>query len=46
MNLDPAFQHEAQPGLSINPEEKIKIIAFLHTLNDRSFLLDKKLSPP
>lgn len=44
LNLDPAFQHNAQPGLTISPDEKVKIIAFLNTLNDKSFLMDKKLS--
>ncbi len=43
-NLDPLFLVNAQPGLAISTAERQKLIAFLKTLNDRSFLLDKLLS--
>lgn len=43
-NLDPAFQQDVQLGLSITADQKLKIIAFLSTLNDKSFLLDKRFS--
>jgi len=43
-NLDPVFQKNGTLGIALSADEKIKIIAFLNTLNDRSFLFDKRLS--
>jgi len=43
-NLDAAFLQNATPGLAISADERKKIIAFLSTLNDKNFLLDKRLS--
>ena len=43
-NLDPLFLQNGQPGLSINAAERQLLTAFLKTLNDKSFLLDKLLS--
>ncbi len=43
-NLDPLFLQNGQPGLSISLTERQKLLVFLKTLNDKSFLLDKLLS--
>ena len=43
-NLDPLLQQNATPGITITTTEKEKIKTFLNTLNDRSFLLDKRFS--
>jgi cytochrome c peroxidase len=43
-NLDPLLQQNSQPGIAISNDEKVKIIAFLNTLNDRNFLTDRSLS--
>jgi cytochrome c peroxidase len=43
-NLDPLFMQNANIGIPITSDERIKILAFLHTLNDRSFLFDKRFS--
>lgn len=43
-NLDPLFQQNGQLGLSISATERLQLLAFLKTLNDKSFLLDKILS--
>jgi len=43
-NLDPLLQQGGHPGIVMTAEEKNRIISFLNTLNDRSFILDKKLS--
>lgn len=45
-NLDPLLLQGPQPGIPLTPDERAKIIAFLNTLNDRSFLLDKRFSAP
>jgi cytochrome c peroxidase len=42
--LDASLQHNGQMGISLTTDEKIKILAFLNTLNDRSFLFDKRFS--
>jgi cytochrome c peroxidase len=42
--LDPLLQQNGETGIPLTADEKNKIKAFLGTLNDRSFLLDKKLS--
>jgi len=43
-NLDPFFQQGSSLGIPLTIEEKNKIVAFLNTLNDRSFLLDPRFS--
>jgi cytochrome c peroxidase len=43
-NLDPIFLQNAQPGIPLTSDERSKILAFLNTLNDRSFLFDKRFS--
>ena len=43
-NLDPLFTQSGTPGISMTAEEKAKIILFLNTLNDKSFLFDKRFS--
>lgn len=43
-NLDPLLQQGAVLGIPLSPAERTKIKAFLHTLNDRSFLFDKRFS--
>jgi cytochrome c peroxidase len=43
-NLDPLFLQGGNPGISLTSGERQKIIAFLNTLNDRSFLFDKRFS--
>lgn len=43
-NLDPLFQQAAQLGISLTIIERGQILAFLNTLNDKSFLLDKRFS--
>jgi cytochrome c peroxidase len=43
-NLDPLFQQGSQLGIALTADEKLKIIAFLKTLDDKGFLLDKRFS--
>jgi cytochrome c peroxidase len=43
-NLDPFFQNNGALGIPLSSDEKKKIIAFLNTLNDKTFLFDKSLS--
>ncbi len=43
-NLDPLLQQNATPGIALTATEREKIKSFLNTLNDRGFLLDKRLS--
>lgn len=43
-NLDPLLQQGGNPGIPMNDEEKAAIGSFLKTLNDRSFILDKRFS--
>ncbi len=43
-NLDPLLQQNATPGIALTTTEREKIKAFLNTLNDRNFLLDKRFS--
>ncbi len=45
-NLDPLLHQNGMFGISITTNERQKIIAFLNTLNDRSFLFDKRFSEP
>lgn len=43
-NLDPLLKQNNTTGIPLTSAEKYKIIAFLNTLNDRSFLFDKRFS--
>lgn len=43
-NLDPLLQQSGSPGIPLSASERTKIIAFLNTLNDKSFLFDKRFS--
>lgn len=43
-NLDPLLKQNNTTGIPLTATEKYKIIAFLNTLNDRSFLFDKRFS--
>lgn len=43
-NLDPLLQQSGSIGISLSAAERSKIIAFLNTLNDKSFLFDKRFS--
>jgi cytochrome c peroxidase len=42
-NLDPLLQQNGESGIPLTGEERFKIITFLNTLNDKSFLKDKNL---
>jgi cytochrome c peroxidase len=44
--LDAALRNNNALGISLSNEEKIKIIAFLKTLTDETFLKDKRFSNP
>ena len=43
-NLDPVFVANGFTGIALSASERKLITAFLNTLNDRSFLLDKRFS--
>lgn len=43
-NLDPLLQQNGIVGINLSAQDKSNLKAFLKTLDDRSFLLDKKLS--
>ncbi|RYD76177.1 MAG: cytochrome-c peroxidase [Sphingobacteriales bacterium] len=43
-NLDPLLQQNGVLGIPLNTEERKNILAFLNTLNDRSFLFDKRFA--
>jgi cytochrome c peroxidase len=43
-NLDPLLQENGSPGIPLTTNEKNQIIAFLKTLDDKSFLLNKELA--
>lgn len=43
-NLDPLFRHNGGIGIPLNAVERKNILAFLNTLNDRSFLFDKRFA--
>ncbi len=43
-NLDPLLQQNGRLGISLSADDKTKLLAFLKTLSDRSFLLDKRFS--
>lgn len=42
--LDPLLMQNELPGISLTPDEKLKIIAFLKTLTDEEFLSDRRFS--
>lgn len=42
--VDEVLKTEGKAGLKLSHDEKLKIIAFLHTLTDRNLLLDPKFS--
>ncbi|RDV14295.1 cytochrome-c peroxidase [Pontibacter diazotrophicus] len=44
--LAPELQQQDQPGIPISETDKQKLIAFLHTLTDKSFIHDKAFSRP
>lgn len=43
-NLDPFFQQNGKTGIVLTEEDKVNLLAFLNTLNDRKFITDKLLS--
>lgn len=43
-NLDPLLNQNAMPGIAINSDERIKLLAFINTLNDPSFIHDRRFS--
>lgn len=43
-NLDPLLQQNGRLGISLSAEEKNNLLQFLNTLNDPSFLSDKRFS--
>lgn len=45
-NLDPLLQQNGRLGFDLSDDDKQNLLAFLNTLNDYSFLVDKKLSQP
>jgi cytochrome c peroxidase len=44
--LDMSLQQSGQPGIPLTEDEKTRIIAFLKTLTDRSFIQDKRFTNP
>ncbi len=44
LNLDPLLKENGKLGISLTSADKLNLLAFLKTLSDRSFLLDKKFS--
>ena len=42
--LDPILNQNGKLGISLNADEKVKIIAFLKTLTDNQYLTDKRFS--
>lgn len=43
-NLDPAFINGSSTGIPLDAAERVKLLAFLQTLNDRSFITDPRFS--
>ncbi|MEP7259426.1 MAG: cytochrome-c peroxidase [Flavitalea sp.] len=43
-NLDPLLQLNNSPGIALTPDEKLKILTFLQTLNDPSFVTDRRFA--
>jgi cytochrome c peroxidase len=42
-NLDLLLQQNNKPGIELSGEDKQNLLAFLKTLDDRSFLTDKNI---
>jgi cytochrome c peroxidase len=42
--LDPLLKKEGTPGIRLTSDEKTKLIAFLKTLDDRTFITNRKLA--
>jgi cytochrome c peroxidase len=42
--LDPLLKQQNSTGILLTAQERSNILAFLQTLNDRSFLFDKRFS--
>ncbi len=42
--LDPLLQQNGQTGIPLSENDKVRITAFLQTLNDRSFLFDRRFA--
>jgi cytochrome c peroxidase len=42
--LDPLLKQQNSAGIPLTTQERSNILAFLQTLNDRSFLFDKRFS--
>jgi cytochrome c peroxidase len=45
-NIDSKMEYAHQGGVKLNKDEKRKIITFLKTLNDSSFVIDSRFSNP
>lgn len=43
-NLDPILQGSSQAGISLAADQRMKLLTFLKTLNDRNFVTDKRFS--
>ncbi len=43
-NLDPLLQQGNRRGIDISKEERVELLAFLKTLNDKTFVTDKRFS--
>jgi len=43
-NLDPLLHTGDQLGIAISPKEKVQLLAFLKTLDDRHFITDQRFS--
>jgi cytochrome c peroxidase len=43
-NLDALLQQNSTPGILLSTKEKLQLLAFLNTLNDRAFLSDTQFS--
>lgn len=42
--LDPLLKRNGVPGIPLSDADKKDLLAFLHTLNDRNFIMDKRFS--
>jgi cytochrome c peroxidase len=43
-NLDPLLQQNSVTGIALTADEKVRIITFLTTLNDKTFVTDRRFS--
>lgn len=43
-NLDPLLQKNNVMGIALSTEEKQQIVSFLHTLDDKNFILDERFA--